>query len=577
VHHRRELDHVQRELRDTKGLTALIYDQTCAAEKRRRRKRGLYPDPPKRVFINDLVCEGCGDCSQTSNCVSVQPLDTEFGRKRQIDQSNCNKDYSCVEGFCPSFVTVHGGKLKRIESSSVDSGQLFADLPLPPALKLDEPYNILVTGIGGTGVITVGALLGMAAHLDGRGCSALDFTGLAQKNGAVMSHVRIAARPEDIASVRIASGGADLILGCDIVVSASETALNRVDRGVTRAFVNADLQPTASFVQNPDIDFEMNAMQATLREAIGERNLEIIDATGIASTLMGDSIATNSFMLGFAFQKGAIPLSLEAILRAIEINGAAIEMNKQAFTWGRLAAHDISRVRSVTQFKARAASPTRTLDETIALRAKFLTGYQDQAYAARYLAAVDKVRKAESAVSPTSTELTEAAAKNLFKLMAYKDEYEVARLYTDGSFAKKLSEKFDGDYHLKFYLAPPIFARRDKVTGHLQKREFGGWMIHAFRLLARLKVLRGTPYDLFARTAERKAERKLIEDYLAMIEQRMTALRAEQIPLLAKLARIPEMIRGYGHIKEANIEKARAETARLEAELENNRFAAAAE
>jgi indolepyruvate ferredoxin oxidoreductase len=456
-------------------VSVLIYDQTCAAEKRRRRKRGLYPDPPKRVFINDLVCEGCGDCSQTSNCVSVQPLDTEFGRKRQIDQSNCNKDYSCVEGFCPSFVTVHGGTLKKAETSAVDSGQLFADLPLPPRRELDGPYNILVTGIGGTGVITIGALLGMAAHLDGRGCSALDFTGLSQKNGAVMSHVRIAPAPEDIATVRIASGGADLILGCDIVVSANDTALSRVERGVTRAIVNADLQPTASFVMNPDIDFEMNAMQGALREAIGDRNLDILDATGIASALMGDSIATNSFLLGYAFQKGTIPLSLEAILRAIEINGAAIEMNKQAFSWGRLAAHDIARVRSVIQFRSRAAAPAiRTLDESIAYRAKFLGEYQDQSYADRYLAAVARVRAAETKTAPGSSELTEAVAKNLFKLMAYKDEYEVARLYTDGSFATRLGEKFDGDVRLKFHLAPPVFARRDKATGHLLKSMAAG-------------------------------------------------------------------------------------------------------
>src|SRR6266700_1708709 len=289
VHHRREMDSLQRELREVKGLSVLIYDQTCAAEKRRRRKRGLYPDPPKRVFINDLVCEGCGDCSQTSNCVSVQPLDTELGRKRQIDQSNYNKDYSCVDGFCPSFVTIHGGTLRRPKTSSVDSGQLFADLPLPPIRELDAPYNILVTGIGGTGVITIGALLGMAAHLDGRGCSALDFTGLAQKNGAVMSHVRIAPKPEDIAAVRIASGGADLILGCDIVVSAGPSALSRAERGVTKAYINADLQPTASFVQNPDLDFEMGTMQTVLRDAVGDKNLDIIDATGIAAALMGDS------------------------------------------------------------------------------------------------------------------------------------------------------------------------------------------------------------------------------------------------------------------------------------------------
>ena len=577
IHHRREMDQLQRELRETKGLTVLIYDQTCAAEKRRRRKRGLYPDPPKRVFINDLVCEGCGDCSVASNCVSVQPLDTEFGRKRQIDQSNCNKDYSCVEGFCPSFVTVHGGKLKRVESSAIDTGQLFADLPLPTPPALEAPYNILVTGIGGTGVITIGALLGMAAHVDGRGCSALDFTGLSQKNGAVMSHVRIAPTPEDIAAVRITTGGADLILGCDIVVSTGATALSRVERGVTKSFVNADLQPTASFVQNPDIDFEMGAMQTALRDAVGERNLDIIDATGIAATLMGDSIATNPFMLGFAFQKGAIPLSLEALMRAIEINGAAVEMNKQAFTWGRLAAHDMARVRSVIQFRTRAAQPVCSLDEVIETRAKFLTDYQDQAYADHYRAMVAKARKAEAAAAPTSTELTEAVAKNLFKLMAYKDEYEVARLYTDGSFAKKLSDKFDGGYELKFYLAPPIFARRDPITGHLQKKEYGGWMVGAFRLLARLKFLRGTALDPFGRTAERKTERKLIEDYVAMIEQRIASLRPEQIPLLAKLARVPETIRGYGHIKEENIKKARAEQARLEAELDNTRFAAAAE
>jgi indolepyruvate ferredoxin oxidoreductase len=577
IHHRRELDQVQRELREVKGLTVLIYDQTCAAEKRRRRKRGVYPDPPKRVFINELVCEGCGDCSAASNCVSVQPLDTEFGRKRQIDQSNCNKDYSCVEGFCPSFVTVHGGTLKRVKTSAVDSGQLFADLPLPPACALDAPYSILVTGIGGTGVITIGALLGMAAHLDGKGCSALDFTGLAQKNGAVMSHVRIAPGPDDIATVRIGNGGADLILGCDIVVSTSPTALSRIERGVTRAFVNADLQPTASFVQNPDIDFQMGAMQTSLRDAAGERNLEIIDATGVASALMGDSIATNAFMLGLAFQKGTIPLSLEAILRAIEINGAAIDMNKQAFTWGRLAAHDLARVRCVLRFRSRTAIPAKALDEIITTRARFLEEYQDAAYAQRYVAVVDKVRTAEAGIAPASSELSEAVARNLFKLMAYKDEYEVARLYTDGSFAERLAEKFEGDFSLKFHLAPPIFARRDKATGRLQKREYGAWMIHAFRWLARLKFLRGTAFDPFGYTAERRIERKLIADYLATIEQHLAAPRPEQLPLLIRLARLPEMIRGYGHVKDESIAKALAGKARLEAELENVRFAAAAE
>src|SRR6266851_1752839 len=505
------------------------------------------------------------------------PAGATVHHRREIDQANCNKDYSCVEGFCPSFVTVHGGSLKRAQTSSIDSGQLFADIPLPPKRGLDAPYNILVTGIGGTGVITIGALLGMAAHLDGRGCSALDFTGLAQKNGAIMSHVRIAPAPEDIATVRIASGSADLILGCDIVVSANATALSRVERGVTQAIVNADLQPTASFVMNPDIDFEMNAMQGALRDAIGDEKLDIIDATGIASGLMGDSIATNAFMLGFAFQKGAVPLSLESILRAIEINGAAIEMNKQAFSWGRLAAHDLSRVRSVIQFRTRATTTIRTLDESIAYRAKFLSEYQNQSWADRYLAAVAKVRAAEVQASPGSSELTEAVAKNLFKLMAYKDEYEVARLYTDGAFATKLGEKFEGDVRLKFHLAAPLLARRDTVTGHLQKKEYGGWIIYAFRLLARLKFLRGTAFDPFGYTAERKAERKLIDDYLAMIEQHITTAKGSQIPILARLARLPEMIRGYGHIKEQSIEKSLAEKTRLEADLENNRFAVAAE
>lgn len=577
VHHRHELDVLQRELREIKGLTVLIYDQTCAAEKRRRRKRGLYPDPPKRVFINDLVCEGCGDCSQTSNCVSVQPLETEFGRKRQIDQSNCNKDFSCVEGFCPSFVTVHGGKLKRVETIGIDADQLFADLPLPAAPKLDGPYNILVTGVGGTGVITIGAVLGMAAHVDGKACSALDFTGLAQKNGAVMSHVRIASQPDDITTVRIACGGADLMLGCDIVVSASRSALSHVERGATKALVNVDLQPTAGFVQNPDINFEVDAMRTALSDAVGDRNLDIIDATGIAVSLMGDSIATNAFLLGYAFQKATIPLSLEAIMRAIEINGAAIEMNKQAFTWGRLAAHDMTRLRSVIQFRSRGIEPARTLDGIIDTRANFLTDYQDRAYAERYLAVVNKVRKSEAAAAPGSTALTEAVAKGLFKLMAYKDEYEVARLYSNGDFAKKVSEKFGGDYQLKFYLAPPILARRDKTTGHLQKREYGGWMIHGFRLLARLKFLRGTAFDPFGRTEERRTERQLIEDYLSMINRYMAGLKPEQIPLLIRLARVAETIRGYGHIKDANIAKARAEKARLEAEIEGQGFAIAAE
>ena len=564
IHHRRELDAVQRELREVAGLTVLIYDQTCAAEKRRRRKRGLYPDPPKRVFINERVCEGCGDCSQVSNCVSVQPLETELGRKRRIDQSNCNKDFSCIEGFCPSFVTVHGGRLRKADRAAADPSALFADLPNPVTPALDGDYNILVTGIGGTGVITIGALLGMAAHVDGKACSTLDFTGLSQKNGAVMSHVRIAPKADDLSSVRIAPGNANLILGCDIVVATSATALSRAERGVTRAVVNADLLPTASFVINPDIDFEMGAMRDALDQAITPDGLDILDATGIATALIGDSIATNAFMLGFAFQRGAIPLSLEAIEKAIELNGAAIEMNRTAFAWGRLAAHDLPRVVSAARFKSSGATPARkTLDEVIAFRAKFLSDYQDEAYSKRYLADVERVRSAEARSAPGSTELTETFAKGLFKLMAYKDEYEVARLYSDGEFAKALQAQFDGDPGLKVLLAPPLLARRDKATGHLQKREFGPWIFKAFGLLAKLKGLRGTVLDIFGYSAERRMERALPGEYTAMIFRHLDGKL--DLPRLIALARMPEVVRGYGHIKEANVARYRAECARLEA------------
>jgi len=566
VHHRRELDAVQKELRDVAGLTVLIYDQTCAAEKRRRRKRGLYPDPPKRVFINERVCEGCGDCSQVSNCVSVQPLETEFGRKRRIDQSNCNKDFSCIEGFCPSFVTVHGGKLRKADRTAADPSALFADLPKPVTPKLEGPFNILVTGIGGTGVITIGALLGMAAHVDGKACSTLDFTGLSQKNGAVMSHVRIAPSADDLSSVRIAPGNANLILGCDIVVATSATALSRAERGVTRAVVNADLLPTASFVINPDIDFEMAAMRDALNGAVTADHLDILDATGLATALMGDAIATNAFMLGFAFQRGAIPLSLEAIEKAIELNGAAVEMNRMAFAWGRLAAHDLQRVVSAARFKSSGAAPAKkTPEESIAFRAKFLAGYQDEAYAKRYLADVERVRSAEAKAAPGSTELTEAFAKGLFKLMAYKDEYEVARLYSDGEFAKALQAQFDGDPGLKVLLAPPLLARRDKVSGHLQKREFGPWVFKALGVLARLKSLRGTALDIFGYTAERRMERALPGEYSAMIFRHLGA--KPDLPRLIALAKMPEVVRGYGHIKEANVARYRAECARLEAAI----------
>jgi indolepyruvate ferredoxin oxidoreductase len=565
VHHRRELDAVQKELRTVKGLTVLIYDQTCAAEKRRRRKRRLYPDPPKRVFINERVCEGCGDCSRVSNCVSVQPLETEFGRKRRIDQSNCNKDFSCIDGFCPSFVTVHGGKLRQADRTAADPSALFADLPAPAIPVLDGAFNILVTGIGGTGVITIGALLGMAAHVDGKGCSTLDFTGLSQKNGAVMSHVRIAPSPDDLANVRIGPGSANLILGCDIVVATGVPALSRAERGITRAVVNADLIPTASFVIDPDVDFQVGAMREALNEAVSASDLDILDATGLAMALIGDSIATNSFMLGFAFQRGVIPLTLGAIMKAIDLNGAAIDMNKLAFSWGRLAAHDLRRVVSAARFKNSSATPVRrTLDESIAFRAKFLTDYQNDAYSKRYLTEVERVRAAEAKTTPGSWDLTEAFAEGLLKLMAYKDEYEVARLYSDGEFAKALKEQFDGDPQIKVSLAPPLLAQRDKVTGHLRKREFGGRILGAFDILKHFKFLRGSAFDPFGYTSERRMERALPDEYSAMIFRHLDATQPADWPRLVAQAKSADLIRGYGHLKEANIARYREECVRLE-------------
>ena len=571
IRHRDELDQVQRELRETPGLTVLVYDQTCAAEKRRRRKRGQYPDPPKRVFINELVCEGCGDCSEKSNCVSVKPVETEFGRKRAIDQSNCNKDFSCLKGFCPSFVTVHGGavrKLKR-EAASVAEDP-FAGLPLPQQRPLGEAYGILVTGIGGTGVITVGALLGMAAHLEGKGCTVLDFTGLSQKNGAVMSHVRLAPRPEDLHAVRIAAGGADLLLGCDMVVAASPDALSRVEHGVTRAVINSYLAPTAAFVINPDIDFETLTMQRALKAAAGDAGADFIDGTGLATALMGDSIATNLFMLGYAFQKGLVPLSLEAIERAIELNAVAVESNKRTFAWGRLAAHERAQVDALVRPSLGAEAPApQGLAELIERRARFLTDYQDAAYARRYRDLVARVEAAEKSRGRGLAGLAEAVARNLFKLMAYKDEYEVARLYTDGAFLQKLHQQFEGDFTLEFHLAPPLLAPHDPVTGELEKRAYGPWVFRAFKLLAGMRRLRGTALDIFGRTAERRMERRLIAEYEAVLGELALSLTPDNHALAVEIARLPEQIRGYGHIKERNLEKAKAREASLLAAFRN--------
>ncbi|MFC3228507.1 indolepyruvate ferredoxin oxidoreductase family protein [Marinibaculum pumilum] len=569
IRHRDELDAVQRELRDTPGLTVLVYDQTCAAEKRRRRKRGTFPDPAKRVFINDEVCEGCGDCSVQSNCVSVKPLDTDLGRKRRIDQSDCNKDFSCLKGFCPSFVTVEGAAVKKAGGRPLKlvgaDADPFADLPMPARPELQEPYGILVTGIGGTGVITVGALIAMAAHVEGKGATALDFTGLAQKNGAVMSHVRLAPEPEDLHAVRISAGGANLVLGCDAVVAASSGALATMEEGLTRAVVNANVQPTAAFVLDNKVDLGAEEVSKRIRDALARDHADFIDATGLATAIMGDSIAANLFLVGYAWQKGLIPLSLEAITRAIEINGVAVEANMTSLSWGRLAAHDIEAVRRAAAPRMAAAErPEPTLDEVVADRVARLAGYQDAAYADRYRKLVEEVAAAERQKAPGQAGLAMEAARNLYKVMAYKDEYEVARLYTDGAFAAKLDRQFGGDFKLKVHMSPPLISRPDPETGVPPKRAFSGrWIFPAFRLMAKLKGLRGTAFDIFGYTAERKAERRLVEDYAAVLRELAAGLTAERHPLAVQIAAVPEGIRGFGHIKARNLDAARKREAEL--------------
>ncbi|MBL8480976.1 MAG: indolepyruvate ferredoxin oxidoreductase family protein [Rhodocyclaceae bacterium] len=554
---REELDMVQKELRTYRGVSALIYDQTCAAEKRRRRKRGRYPDPAVRAYINTAVCEGCGDCGTQSNCLAVVPVETDFGRKRAIDQSACNKDYSCLNGFCPSFVTVHGGKLRRGQAAGGDD----THFPEPPLVDLPgtaQPYGILITGVGGTGVITLGALLGMAAHLDGKGATVLDMTGLAQKGGAVFSHVRIADHPEHLHAVRIAAGEADAILGGDVITTAQTETLAKTMAGKTRAVVNCTETPTADFTSNPDWKFPLGKMQQVITDSCGAGRVDFIDAQTLATRLMGDAIATNSFLLGYCWQRGLLPVSLAALTRAIELNGVAVDMNLKAVLWGRRAACDLAAVkRHVLPPEPLPLAPGVQLDQLIARRSALLTDYQDATYAAAYTAFVTKVRSAESALG--STRLTEAVARYLYKLMAYKDEYEVARLYTDPAFQAQLNEQFEGDYHLEFHLAPPLFNAIDPNSGRPGKRRYGPWMMKLFGWLARLKGLRGTKFDLFGRSEERRLERELIVQYRADIEALLPRLAPANLAAAVDLAELPEQIRGFGPIKLASMERARAE------------------
>ena len=566
VHHRDQLDAVQRELREIPETTVLVYDQTCAAEKRRRRKRGTYPDPDRRVFINEAVCEGCGDCGIASNCVAIVPRDTPLGRKRAIDQSACNKDYSCVEGFCPSFVSVYGGQLRRrvVAGAALDSS--FGDLPEPEFPALDSAYGIVVTGVGGTGVVTVGALLGMAAHLEGKGCAILDMLGLAQKGGAVTTHLRIAARSEDITAIRIAPGGANLLLGCDIVAAGSSDALAAARMGATDAIINTHEAMPGEFTRESDLAFPAASLRHAITSAVGDERAKFVNASELATTLLGDSLGSNLLMLGFAYQRGLVPVGARAIERAIELNGVAVEMNKQAFLWGRRTAAWPERAAQASGVHATgvvAVKSPETLEHLIAQRTADLIAYQNAAYAERYASLVRRVREVERERAKGCSGFAEAVARYYYKLLAYKDEYEVARLYTDPRFTAALENQFTGDYRLAFHLAPPWLARRDRDSGRPRKRRFGQWILRGFKLLACLRGLRGTPFDPFGYADDRRLERQLLRAYESRIEELLGKLSAENHALAVEIASIPEGIRGYGHVKRAHVEAAREKETEL--------------
>ena len=612
IHHRDDLIPLQEELARIPGVTVLIYDQTCAAEKRRRRKRGLFPDPDKRVIINELVCEGCGDCGVKSNCVSVQPLETEWGRKRTIDQSSCNKDFSCVKGFCPSFVTVTGATLKRGtaaalgDPSPVRGGSASAEasrvgairvelalrrtptrprslgagastsplqgevraLPEPALPPINKTYDIIVTGVGGTGIVTIGGILGMAAHLEGKGVGVLDMAGLAQKGGAVYSHMRIAQRPEDIHAIRIAAGAADLVLGGDIVVAGNKKVLAAVRHGSTAMVINvAEFMP-GDFTRNADFSLPIERLKRAIVTDAGREKTHFIDATRAAVALLGNTVGANIFLVGYAYQLGAIPLSAASIEEAITLNGEAVDMNKSAFQWGRTAAFDPSAFEAVIKPAPEAGSDARrlsqSLDEMIARRETFLTAYANAAYAARYRGWVDRAKAGEAARAPGKSGLAEAVARYLFKLMAYKDEYEVARLYSDGSFVKQVRNELGGErLRLHVHLAPPLLARVNKATGEPKKLTFGPWIFPLFKLLAKFKGLRGTPFDPFGYSHERKTERALIADYETMLAEVLAKLDAGNHHIAVGLAAIPEKIRGFGHVKMRHLQAAKADEAAL--------------
>ncbi|WNZ54989.1 indolepyruvate ferredoxin oxidoreductase family protein [Microbulbifer sp. MKSA007] len=556
IRHRDYLPVVMDELREVEGCTVIIYDQTCATELRRKRKRGLLPKAEGRPFINELVCEGCGDCVQQSSCIAVEKVETALGDKRRVNQTGCNQDMSCVNGFCPSFVTVKGGNIAKGAGVGDVLRTEAAKLPSPQLPGLQQPYNFLVTGVGGTGVVTIGALLAMAAHIEDKACSTLDQTGLAQKGGAVYSHIRFAAAPESLQAVRISDGRADALMACDLIAAGNVAAcLVKLDKSHSRAVVNTHLSPTAATVLGREDVHSPQAVLDTVSGAVNE--LSSVEAHRLTKAALGDTLAANIFMLGYAWQKGLIPLTEASLLEAIRLNGVAVEGNLQGFAAGRLAAENRNALDKLLIHEKVAVEVPQTLEAIVAHRVEHLTGYQNTDLAERYRSLVDTVKSAEILKVPGNVQLAEVVARNYAKLLAYKDEYEVARLYTDSRFTESLKENFSGDFTLEFNLAPPLLARFDKGLGRPRKMKFGGWMYKAFGVLAKLKFLRGSALDIFGYTAERKMERALISEYEELVKKVLGQLNSQNHAAAVELLQYPDIIRGYGPVKEANIEKAK--------------------
>lgn len=544
THERAELMNVQDRYRDLEGVSVIVYIQTCAAEKRRRRKRGTFPDPDKRVFINTDICEGCGDCGVQSNCVSIVPKETELGRKRAIDQSSCNKDFSCLKGFCPSFVTLEGATVRKEVTTDVE----LPDLPLPTLPEIDGTHNVVITGVGGTGVVTIGAVLAQAAQFDGKGAGMMEMAGLAQKGGAVHIHCRLANRPEDISAIRVATGEAHAVIGGDLVVSAGAKTLGLMQTGKTGAVVNSHEIITGDFTRDTEFSIPTDRLELALEARLKDR-LDLFDASDLARALMGDSIFSNMMVFGAAWQKGLLPLSLEAITAAIELNGAAVARNLRAFDIGRWAVLYPDDVAAV--LTPNVVALPKSAEDKIAYRLDHLTAYQGKLLAKRFTKLLDVIENAD---------LKDAVAQGYHKLLAYKDEYEVARLLLGSQ--EKAAAEFDGDFKMTFHLAPPILGGKGP-DGRPKKREFGPWMAGPLRLMTRFKGLRGTPLDLFGYTAERRMERALIKQYEKDMKEVLTNVSSETMEIAIALARLPLDIRGFGPVKLAN----EAKTAKRREEL----------